>query len=43
MCPRFGEVGAPELADEAYAIRVLDALHGDDTPAVREHDGKHLL
>ena len=32
-----------ELADEAYAIRVLDALHADHTPGIREHDGKHLL
>jgi 8-oxo-dGTP diphosphatase len=32
-----------ELADEAYAIRVLDALHADQAPAVREHDGVHLL
>jgi hypothetical protein len=32
-----------DLADEAYAIRVLDALHADHSPAVREHNGKHLL
>jgi ADP-ribose pyrophosphatase YjhB (NUDIX family) len=32
-----------DLADEAYAIRVLDALHADHAPAIREHDGKHLL
>ena len=32
-----------ELAAEAYAIRVLDALRADATPAVRHHDGIHLL
>jgi 8-oxo-dGTP diphosphatase len=32
-----------ELAAEAYAIRVLDALYNDHPPAVRHHDGKHLL
>jgi 8-oxo-dGTP diphosphatase len=31
------------LMDQAYAIRVLDALHDADTPAVRPHDGVHLL
>lgn len=31
-----------ELADEAYAIRVLDALH-ERWPEVREHDGKRLV
>jgi hypothetical protein len=29
--------------DEAYAVRVLDALNGDHPPAVRHHDGVHLL
>ena len=32
-----------ELSAEAYAIRVLDALHSDHPPAVRHHDGTHLL
>jgi ADP-ribose pyrophosphatase YjhB (NUDIX family) len=32
-----------ELAAEVYAIRVLDALRSDPTPAVRHHDGTHLL
>ena len=32
----------PQLMTEAYAIRVLDALHSS-TPAVREHDGTRLL
>src|SRR5436190_7981108 len=31
-----------ELAIEAYAIRVLDALRADVPPAVRHHDGTHL-
>jgi 8-oxo-dGTP diphosphatase len=30
------------LADEAFAVRVLDALH-DGRPAVRKHDGVHVL
>jgi hypothetical protein len=32
-----------ELADEAYTVRVLDALDDDHLPAVRQHDGVHLL
>ena len=32
-----------DLMDEAYAVRVLDALNGDRQPAVRHHDGVHLL
>jgi ADP-ribose pyrophosphatase YjhB (NUDIX family) len=32
-----------ELADEAYAIRVLDALNGDHPAAVRQHDGVYLI
>lgn len=32
-----------ELADEAYAIRVLDALNGGQPAAVRHHDGVHLI
>lgn len=30
-------------AAEAYAIRVLDALHIQPGPAARQHDGLHLL
>ena len=30
------------MTDEAFAIRVLDALHGNG-PAVRHHDGVRLL
>ncbi|MET7766777.1 NUDIX hydrolase [Streptomyces sp. NPDC005393] len=32
-----------ELADEAYAIRVLDALDNTSPPAVRAHDGVRLV
>lgn len=32
-----------ELADEAYAIRVLDALDHTAPPAVRAHDGVQLI
>ncbi|GHH70904.1 NUDIX hydrolase [Streptomyces sulfonofaciens] len=32
-----------DLADEAYAIRVLDALDGASPPAVRAHDGVKLV
>lgn len=30
------------LASEAFAIRVLDAMHHSDTPAIRHHDGTRL-
>ena len=32
-----------DLMDQAYAVRVLDALSSDHPPAVRHHDGVHLL
>ena len=32
-----------DLMDQAYAIRVLDALHDTAAAAVRPHDGVHLL
>lgn len=32
-----------ELADEAYAVRVLDALDEASPPAVRAHDGVQLV
>ncbi|WP_371781917.1 NUDIX hydrolase [Streptosporangium subroseum] len=32
-----------ELASEAFAIRVLDAMHHDRAPAIRHHDGVRLL
>ena len=31
-----------EMADEAFAVRVLDALADQPTPAVRHHDGVHI-
>ncbi|MFD0886744.1 NUDIX hydrolase [Streptosporangium algeriense] len=31
------------LANEAFAIRVLDAMRPDQPPAVRHHDGTRLL
>jgi 8-oxo-dGTP diphosphatase len=31
------------MVSEAYAVRVLDALYEDTTPAVRQHDGVHLV
>jgi len=37
------ETDVTELADQAYAIRILDALHGEHPPAIRQHDGTHLL
>jgi 8-oxo-dGTP diphosphatase len=32
-----------EMVDEAFAIRVLDALNDQSAPAVRQHDGTKLL
>ena len=37
------ETEVPGLMNEAYAVRVLDALHDTATAAVRPHDGLHLL
>jgi 8-oxo-dGTP diphosphatase len=31
------------LADEAFAIRVLDGLKEAAAPAIRQHDGVHLI
>lgn len=31
------------LASEAFAVRVLDALAGNQAPAIRQHDGVHLV
>ncbi|MET7761971.1 NUDIX hydrolase [Streptomyces sp. NPDC005393] len=33
----------PDLADEAYAVRILDALDTASPPAVRAHDGVKLV
>ena len=37
------ETEIAQLADEAYAIRVLDAMRYSGAPVVRAHDGVHLL
>jgi len=37
------ETDIAELAEEAYAIRILDAMHDERSPAIRQHDGVHLL
>ena len=31
------------FTNEAYTVRLLDALHTEATPAVRQHDGVHVL
>jgi 8-oxo-dGTP diphosphatase len=37
------EAEIPELTSEAYAARVLDALHDHAPPAIRQHNGRQLL
>ena len=32
-----------QLTSEAYAVRLLDALRSETAPAIRHHDGTHLL
>ena len=32
-----------QYASEAYAVRLLDALRQDTTPAIRQHDGAQLI
>jgi 8-oxo-dGTP diphosphatase len=32
-----------QLTSEAYAVRLLDAMHNGTSPAIRHHDGTHLL
>ena len=32
-----------ERASEAYAVRVLDAMHNQTSVAIRQHDGSQLL
>jgi hypothetical protein len=32
-----------EMADQAYAIRILDAPHDEHAPAIREYDYTHLF
>jgi hypothetical protein len=36
-------VEVTELASEAYAIRILDALRASSSAAIRKHDGVQLL
>jgi ADP-ribose pyrophosphatase YjhB (NUDIX family) len=38
-----GPAEVSELADEAFAVRILDSLSERQVPAVRQHDGVHLL
>jgi ADP-ribose pyrophosphatase YjhB (NUDIX family) len=32
-----------DLTPEAYAVRILDALRDHGAPAIRQHDGTHVL
>jgi 8-oxo-dGTP diphosphatase len=41
----FRWAAEPDIRDllaEAYAVRILDALHADQSPAIRQHDGVRL-
>ena len=42
-CRWASEADMRELPSEAYAVRVLDALHPERAPAVRAHDGTRLV
>ena len=37
------ESAVRELTSEAYAVRLLDALRQETTPAIRQHDGTQLI
>ena len=37
------EAAIRQLTSEAYAVRLLDALHESAAPAIRQHDGTELL
>lgn len=37
------ETDIRQLANEAYAVRLLDALDEDAAPAIRQHDGIELI
>jgi ADP-ribose pyrophosphatase YjhB (NUDIX family) len=37
------EADIRQLTSEAYAVRVTDALCNNIGPAIRQHDGTHLL
>jgi hypothetical protein len=40
---RAAETDIAQLADRAYAIRIIDALHDEHPPAISQHDGVRLL
>jgi 8-oxo-dGTP diphosphatase len=42
-CRWASEAEVAERANEAYAIRVLDAMHDERPAAIRQHDGRHVL
>ena len=42
-CRWADETEVDELAEQAYAVRVLDGMHDDRPAAVRAHDGVRLL
>lgn len=37
------EATVRQLVSEAFAVRLLDGLHHGTSPAIRSHDGTHLL
>ena len=37
------ESAVRELASEAYAVRLLDAIRQNTTPAIRQHNGTQLI
>ena len=37
------ETAIRQLASDAYAVRVPDALRSGATPVIRHHDGTHML
>jgi hypothetical protein len=41
--PRADQGDINQLADEAGAVRLLDALRQDTAPAIHQHDGNELL
>ena len=40
---RADETAICQLTTQAYAVRFLDALRQDATPAIRQHDGTDLI
>jgi hypothetical protein len=44
MAPLDDLQEVPRLLDgPAYAVRILDVLHDEHPPAIRQHDGVHVL